>query len=442
MKILSLLILNFIFVLSARANCTPEVALTDAIGPGSLSILDRALERAKKENCPSLLVTINTPGGSLQTTRMIVEKILNSPIPILCLVSPSGGHAGSAGAIILQACHVNGAMIATNIGAATPISGDGQTIPEDLRKKIMNDTISWVEGITVHRERSKAFGRDIITEAKSVSADEAKKIGAIDFVATKKADFLKFAEGREVKLTEQKTTKVQVGEVSTVEPSLRDRFLTLFGDPQLAYLLLMGSLALLYFEITHPGTMVAGVVGAVALIVALIALHKLQVEWGGLALLLLGLGLLIAEAFLPSFGILGVGGIAAFVIGSLFLFDPEKTGGYQLPLFLILSTAGAIGTIMLGLGVLAFRTLGLRPKWGGDEMAGQVALVVELEDGGREGQAEVMGEIWKFRSSDPVVKGQSVYVQKIKGLTLLVSSETFEPGATSKTKIKSDSKEY
>ncbi len=401
-------------------TCTPEIAMTDTIGPGSLSLLERAFDRAKRDSCSSILITINTPGGSLQTTRMIVEKILNSPVPILCLVSPSGGHAGSAGAIILQACHVNGAMTATNIGAATPISGTGEAIPDDLRKKLINDTRSWVEGITEHRGRSKSFGADIITEAKSVSADEAKKIGAIDFVATKKSDFLEFSKGREVKLTEQKTTEVKVGELQYIEPSLRDLFLTLFGDPQLAYLLLMGSLALLYFEITHPGTMVAGVVGAVALVVALIALHKLQVEWGGLMLLLLGLALLIAEAFLPSFGILGVGGIAAFVMGSLFLFDPEKTGGYQLPLVLILATAGTIGAIMLTLGFLAFRTFGLKPKWGGDEMAGQKAVVVDLEEDPREGRVEVMGEIWRFKCSTPVTKGQVVLVEKLKGLTLLV----------------------
>lgn len=403
--------------------CTTEIRMDGAIGPASLAMLEKGLEKAQSKKCKSLLVTINTPGGSLQTTRLIVEKILNSPIPVLCLVSPSGGHAGSAGAIILQACHVNGAMVATNIGAATPIAGTGQEMPEDLRKKLINDTRSWMESITRLRDRSEKFGQDIVTEAKAVSAQEAHELGAIDFVATRKMDFLEFAEGREVKMSEEKKEKVVVGDLIAVEPTLRDHFLALFGDPQIAYLLFMGSLALLYFEITHPGTMIAGVVGGVGLVLALIALHKLQVEWGGLLLIALGLGLLIAEAFIPSFGILGVGGVVSFFIGSLFLFDPEKTGGYQLPLSLILTTTITLGGVMFGLAYLAFKTLGLKPKWGGGEMSQREAKVVAIHEGGTEGQVEVLGEIWKFKSSSPVVVGQSVLIQKIKGLTLIISDK-------------------
>lgn len=408
----------------ATGNCTPEIRLDGTIGPGSLVMLERGLEKAKSKDCRSLLITINTPGGSLQSTRLIVEAILNSPIPILCLVAPSGGHAGSAGAIILQACHVNGAMVATNLGAATPIAGTGQEIPEDLRKKLLNDTRSWMEGITKLRKRSEKFGQEIVTEAKAVSAEEALEIGAIDYVATRKLDFLKFAEGREVQMTEEKTESVVVGDLLTLEPTLRDHFLALFADPQIAYLLFMGSLALLYFEITHPGTMVAGVVGGVGIVLALIALHKLQVEWGGLLLIVLGLGLLLAEAFMPSFGILGAGGIVSFIIGSLFLFDPEKTGGYQLPLYLILPTALTVGGIMFGLAFLAFRTLKLKPKWGGAEMPDREAKVVSLKgETHQEGQVEVLGEIWKFESLVPVEVGQKVIIQKVKGLTLIVSDK-------------------
>jgi membrane-bound serine protease (ClpP class) len=426
MKLQSLLLLCLCFLLmplsGAKAeNCTPEISITGMIGPATILMLERGLEKAASQKCPSLLVLINTPGGSLQTTRVIVEKIVNSPVPVLCLVSPPGGHAGSAGAIILQACHVNGAMATTNIGAATPISAMGEDIPEDLKKKLFNDTLSWMDGLTTLRGRSKEFGREIVTEAKAVSAEEAKKIGAIDYVAAKKMDFLNFAEGRPVTMTEGKTENVKVGDLIPLEPGLRDHFLALFADPQIAYLLLMGSLALLYFEITHPGSMVAGVVGGVGLVLALVALERLNVEWGGLMLLLLGLGLLIAEAFLPSFGVLGVGGIASFILGSLFLFDPEKSGGYQLPTLMVTAVAGAIGFIMLGLAFLSFRTLGLKPKWGGDEMVGREARVVEVDAGGHEGQLEVLGEVWKFESPDPIVKDQKVFIQNIKGLTLTVT---------------------
>lgn len=404
-----------------RSACTIEVAITGAIGLASLDRLNKALSRAEIDKCESVLLSINTPGGSLQTTRMMVEKILNSPIPVLCMVYPSGAHAGSAGAIILQACHVNGAMRATNIGAATPVSGDGQNIPEDMRKKMLNDTTSWLDSITELRGRNKQFGRDIITEAKAVDATEAQKIGAIDFVADKKIDFLNFANGREVKMPENKTTKVNVGDLVILEATIRDQALALLTDPQTAYLLFMGSLALIYFEITHPGTIVAGVTGGIGLVISLVALHKLEAQWGGLLLLLIGVALLIAESFVASFGILGVGGIIAFVAGSLFLFDPQTSGGYRLPLDLIFTTSFLLGATMLAVAYMAFKTRHVRKKDSYDELVGQEGLVVVVYQDQLSGQLEVAGETWRFESKSPVKQSQKVKIEQHKGLTLIVS---------------------
>lgn len=403
-------------------KCTVEIGLTGTIGLASVDMLSKGLEKVKQKNCASLLVVINTPGGSLQSTRMIVEKILNSPVPVLCLVAPAGAHAGSAGAIIHQACHVNGAMKTTNLGAATPITGDGKDMPEDLRKKMINDTTSWLDGITERRGRSQKFGREIITEAKAVSASEAAKLGAIDYVAERKLDFLSFAEGRTVKMAENQETKVTVGDVIVIEPNFRDKFLALITDPQIAYLLFMASLALIYFEITHPGTMVAGVVGGIALVISMVALHKMDVQYGGLLLLLIGVALMIAESFIASFGILGIGGIAAFIAGSLFLFDPQSQGGYTLPLDIILTTSIVMGGLMIAIAYMAFNTRNVRRKGSYDDLVGESGTIVTVHEGGLKGQMEIAGETWNFESSTPVKVEQTVVVNGFRGLTLKVGN--------------------
>ena len=319
-------------------RCTMEISIYGGIGPASLDILERAQKRAEKLNCGSLLLIINTPGGNLQSTRLIVENILNSPLPVLCLVAPSGAHAGSAGAIIMQACHVSGALEATNLGAATPVSGGGDQMSDDMRNKIMNDTRSWVEGLAKLRGRNEEFAKDIVESAKAVAAREAFEINAIDWVGARKLDFLTFADGKEVKMSDDEMPIVQTGDITTFEPDLRHQVLSFFTNPQIAYLIFMGSLGLLYFELTNPGLMVPGVVGAVGLIVSLVSLHMLEVTWAGLLLIVLGMALMVAEAFVASFGILGIGGVTAFVIGSIFLFDTEATG-YVLPLSTVIPTA-------------------------------------------------------------------------------------------------------
>jgi membrane-bound serine protease (ClpP class) len=406
---------------SASAACTMATDITGTIGPSSVDLVERTMNRAIEQNCKSIFLRINTPGGTLPATRMVVEALLNSSIPVLCLVAPSGGHAGSAGAIILQACHVNGAMVGTNLGAATPIVLGGEQMPDDLRSKIINDTRSWLESITNLRGRSKKFGEDIIVKAKAVSADEALRLGAIDSVVSKQEDFLKFANGREVKLSDNKTDVVETGPLIEFGHDLRFRALELLADPETAYLLLMLSLALIYFEITHPGGFAAGVLGGIGLIVALIALQKLNVEWGGLSLLLLGLALLIAEAFVPSFGALGVGGLASFILGSLFLFDPLKTGGYRLPLLTILPTAFVIAGAMMTVAVLVWRSNRRVRRTGMAELEGLIGRVVESSSP-TQGQIEINGEVWQFVSTQPVRVDAKARVTGFNGLTLTVQN--------------------
>lgn len=415
------LFLNITF--AQAEDCTLEIEVKGAIGAATLDYIERAEEEALNKNCSSILMLINTPGGSLQSTRMIIEKILNSSMPYLCLVYPSGAHAGSAGAIILQACHVAGAMLATNIGAATPITGEGKDIAKDLKNKVMNDTTSWLEGITKLRERNLDFSKEIITKAKAVDAEEALKLKAIDFVAKTKIDFLNFSKNRKVKVNyDKKEILVSIGDLVEFKPDLRAQILNLIADPQITYILFMGSLGLLYFELTHPGTMVPGVIGGIGLVLSLISMHKLNVTWGAVMLIFLGLIFMIAEAFIPSFGALGLGGIASFVLGSVFLFDPAKSG-HTLPLTLVIPSAVILGLLTMVLAYLAFQTRHIKKRGDFNDLEGQEGLVVKLNEDGQSGLISVHGETWKFKSKDNISMNSTVKVISHKGLTLMVKAE-------------------
>jgi membrane-bound serine protease (ClpP class) len=418
MKFLAVLAL-LLPVAGHSQSCTTSVDVTGVIGPATLDLLKRTERAAKAANCGSILLLVNTPGGALETTRLIVEQILNSEIPYLCLVSPSGGHAGSAGAIILQACHVNGGLHGTNLGAATPVAM-GQDLPKDLRQKILNDTRSWLESLTGLRGRSDKFGKDIILDAKAVTAEEAQKLKAIDWVGDNEQDFLKFAGGRTVKVAGNKEAKVAAaGPVNRFEQDTRFHVLSLLTDPELAYMMLLASLALIYFEITHSGVILPGIAGAIGLVIALVALHKLEVEYGGLLLILLGVGMMIAEMFLPTFGLVGAAGIACLALGSLFLFDPVRSWGYHLPYTLIAATVLAFGLVLAGISILFIRTSRVRKKGGFEDLMGAAARVVSLRSS-KQGMVELRGELWKFESLKDVQVNDEVHVCGNSGLVLKV----------------------
>lgn len=408
-RILIGLFFMMFFSFHAQATCTMAVTITEAISASTVDYLERAEHRAVTQKCESLFVRLNTPGGSLQSTRLIVERILASSIPYVCLITPQGGHAGSAGAIILQACHVNGGVTATNVGAATPILGTGENTPEDLRKKLINDTVSWLEGVTKLRGRNLKFAKEIVTDAKALSSEDAHKEKALDILAKDERHFLEQVAER----------SIIIGELEEFYPDLRYKVLSFVADPEFAYLLFMGSLALLYVEITHPGLIAPGVIGGMGLVLSLVAFHKLAVVWGGLALILLGVVFLILEIFLPSFGILGVGGLVSVFVGSLFLFDAQTTG-YTLPLSLISSVVGVLGIIFLGIGYLALKTFRLKPKDVDSDLKDSEGVVVSVEGNGHSGQIQIMGETWKFVSEDSLELGSCVHVTARQGLTLNV----------------------
>ena len=412
-----------ILPMQTRANCTLEMTIDSSIGVAVYDYIERGQQKALLESCSSILLLVNTPGGVMQTTRLIVEKILNSPIPYLCLIYPAGAHAASAGAIIMQACHVAGAMEATNIGAATPIQAGGQDIPEDMRKKVINDTLSWIEGLIEKRGRSQKFGRDMVTEAQSIGAKEALKMGAIDFVAISKEDFLRQASGKEVQLISNQVTSVQTFAIKPFHVGFRFKLLDIFTEPFLIYFIFMGSLLLLYYEITHPGMLVPGIAGVIGLVISLMSFHKLDVSWAGLLLMLAGIGFMVGEAFVPSFGALGVGGIISFVMGGVFLFDENKFG-YELPLESIIPLAIGFGLLMVLLGRIALRTRNLPEfHYGQKSVLVDKGVVVQVSDtSSRKCKVSLGGSIWNAISDSKVILDQEVIVKRIESLTLYVTT--------------------
>ncbi|MDE0518663.1 MAG: nodulation protein NfeD [Bdellovibrionales bacterium] len=410
-----------------KPTCTIELKIEGFIGAATLDILDRAIYEVKKQKCSSLLLLINTPGGQLLSTRKIVDRILNTDFPVLCLIYPAGAHAGSAGAIIMQACHVNGGIETTNIGAATPILGGGQKMSEDLRKKMINDTTSWLDSLTQLRKRSQKFGREIVTEAKALSAKEAAKEKALDFAGKTKLEFLQFAEGRTVTVKDGKNHVVQVGgDIIPVRLGFRHHFVSFITEPEIIYILFTGSLFLLYYEITHPGLGAPGILGAMGLILAFMGMHKLDFSWAGLILILLSMALFLAEVFISGFGIFGASAIISFVIGSFLLFDPAKTGGVDISISLIISVTIVFALLMGMVTWLAVSTLRMRKKTNiSDDFMDKdstPAEVMHVNEDGLSGLAFIKGENWHFQCKTSVKKGDKVKVLQYKNLILEVES--------------------
>ena len=383
----------------------------------TLEHLKRLFREAQDQKCSSIFLLMNTPGGVLSVTRKIVSLILKSDKPVLCLVYPSGAHAASAGAIIHQACHVNGAVKLSNIGAATPVTGQGKDISKDLKKKLINDMNSWLKSIVKNKKRSEKFVKDIVEDAKSFTAEEAFRLKSIDHVSTSKEDFLQFAHGRKVELASGKVVKVVVGPTQVVPMNLKERFLKFVSNPLIAMLLIMGSLFLIYFEITNPGFGVPGVMGLMGMILGFMNLEAIGVQWSGVLLMVLGVIFFIAEAFTPTFGLFSIAGGACFIMGGLLFFDPSKSIGMEIPLELIVSIGVLFTLLSAGLAFFAWKAFrGSRTrkdKHTPFQILSKKGEVVFLEPHNpKTGQIRISGEIWKFQAQKELQVGDMVKVLK------------------------------
>ncbi|MDZ4348449.1 MAG: nodulation protein NfeD [Xanthomonadaceae bacterium] len=419
------------------------------IGPATSDYLIRGLERAAEEGAAVVVLKIDTPGGLDAATRDINQAILASPVPVIGWVSPEGARAASAGTYILYACHLAAMAPATSLGAATPVSmtgagpGDGaeknkgadrEAEPEGegddaesngpasgtaMQRKVLNDAVAYIQSLAELRGRNAEFAEAAVREASTLTATEAHAQGVVEILASDLAGLLDQADGRVVRVNEADHTLATAGAaVVVIEPDWRSRLLSVITDPSVAYLLLLVGLYGLVFEGYSPGAIVPGVVGAIALLLALYALQVLPVNYVGVLLIVLGVALMTAELVAPSFGALGIGGLIALMAGSLLLFD-TGVPGFGVPGRLVFGVGMASGLVFLGILYLALRARNRPVSTGVGELVGHRAQVVSGFPG--VGRVHIRGETWQAVSDDALHAGQSVEVVGIDGLILRVA---------------------
>lgn len=457
---LAVIIATFSLLQGAMAAPVIQIKIDGAIGPGVASFVVNAIETAQGREISAILLTLDTPGGLDSSMREIIQAILDSNKPIICFVSPSGARAASAGTYILMACPVAAMSHGTTIGAATPVAlGGGSPTPQGGQKdpeqksksgqksgqkpgmseKVLNDAAAYMRGLAEMRNRPLDWAERFVTEAASVSDSEAIKFGIIDYQSESVRTLLTAIEGHQVTVKGTVwTLNTAASEVIIVVPTWRDEFLGTISDPNIAYILLLIGIYGLIFEFSNPGFILPGIVGAASLIMAMYALQLLPVNYAGLALLVLGLCLITAEAFIPSFGILGIGGIVTFVFGSIMLFDTEIPGFQVSPGLIggLAAISSMLALLFITMAVRAWR----RPAISGAEgMIGIPGTIVDWKAG--RGHVHTHGEVWSATSSEKLNKGTEVRVKARDGLILEVEtpiSPKIRPKETKPKEIKNE----
>lgn len=433
------------------------------IGPASAKYVKDAVEVARKRQAEVLILRIDTPGGLVTSMRVMIEAILASPVPVVGYVAPPGAHAASAGTYILYATTIAAMAPGTNVGAATPVQiggspeapkerkpSDQPSQPEGKRDKkkdkdgrdgrkpqermpaepvsakAVNDAVAFIRSLAELHGRNADWAEKAVREAASLSAKQALAERVIDILAADMDDLMKALDGRKVTVGKtQRTLSTSGIVIERIEPGFMTRVLGVLANPNIAVILMLIGIYGMIFEFANPGTVAPGVIGAICLVLGLYSLHQLPLDYAGLALMALGIAFMVAEAFTPTFGVLGLGGITAFVIGAAMLIDTDIPA-FQLSWTVIGGAAAFSGAFLILLIGYLWRTHGRKVESGAEQMIGSEAVVLDWSGG--EGYVWAHGERWRARGGD-YNKGDTLTVRAIDGLTLVAAAAPPAPAA-------------
>jgi len=408
-------------VVDASPGPTVDLIRIDgSINPAVAGYIEDSIQASQADKRQALVIQLDTPGGLLSSAKQLVKDLLGAPVPVIVYVAPAGSSAASAGMFITTAANIAAMAPGTTIGAAHPVNSGGGDVEGAAGKKIENFTATLAVSIAQQRGRNEKWAEDAVRNSVAIGDREALRTHVIDIVARDLPDLLAQVNGRTVKIgNEARTLNTSGATVHELHMSAAQRMLNLLADPNLVYLLLMGGMIGLYFEFAHPGVFLPGVAGAICLLLALASFQVLPINLSGLLLVLLGVGLLISEGFITSHGVLGMGGVIAFVIGSLFLIDSSETN-LIVSRSLIAGAAFALTAIILALGYVITRDRRGRPTTGLEGMIGEIGEVRTAISPQTPGRIFVHGELWRAAAGESIDAGARAAVTAVRGMEVEV----------------------
>ncbi|MEE8449261.1 MAG: nodulation protein NfeD [Thermodesulfobacteriota bacterium] len=413
------------FFLSPAFARTPRIDVIEVdgvISPASAEYITKNLARASRAGAEALIIVMDTPGGLDLSMRTIIKEILNSDIPVVVFVGPSGARAASAGAIITLAAHVAAMAPGTNIGAAHPVAMGGGKMSKTMEEKVVNDAAAYVESIARKRGRNAKWAVDAVRKSVSITERQALKLKVIDMVVDDVNSLVERLDGFTVSLPKGPVKMNTKGaEINFVKMGFRDKVLAALGNPNVAYILMLLGMAGLYFELANPGAIFPGVVGGISLILAFFAFQTLPINYAGILLIILALILFIAEIKVVSHGLLTVGGLISLALGSIMLFESPLP--YLRPSWSVfITTIAVVGGFFIFAITLALRAQVARPQTGSEGLVGEVGLVETTLS--PTGKVFIHGEYWNAESTEPIAEGEKVRVVSLeKGMKVKVVRE-------------------
>jgi len=405
--------------LSAEARDVYTAKVQGVISPATAGFISESIAKAEEKGAEALVILLDTPGGLDTSMREIVKNIMTSRVPVIVYVSPSGARAASAGCVILLSAHIAAMAPGTNVGAAHPVSMGKEGTDKVMMQKVLKDAEAYVRSIAKQRGRNEEWAAKAVTESASVQASEALKLHVIDVLAGSLDDLLQEIDGRTVETKNGKVTlNVKGAKKVDLEMPFKYKFLGFISDPNVAYILMMIGIYGILFEIYNPGAIFPGVVGGIALILALYSFQAIPISFAGVFLILLGIIFFILELKIVSHGVLGVAGIISIVIGSIMLIDLPSGGILSISWKSILAVALLSALFVFGVLSFAIKAQLSKVKTGKEGLSGEEGTArTDVFDTGK---VFLHGELWNATSEEPIKAGEKIVATEVKGLTLKV----------------------